>query len=1035
MPNWTKEQNDAINREGSNILVSAGAGSGKTAVLSERVLRKVKDGINIDQILILTFTKAAAYEMMIRIRNKLKKENLFEQVNLIDKAYITTFDSFALAIVNKYSDRLNLGKNISIIDENSINLYKKEVLDKIFLKYYESNNKLFNKLISDFCLRDDKELKKYILKLNNTLDLKYDKELYLKNYINNYFSANYIDILKQEYIGIIKNKVKEIDNILERLSLVLDGDCVTLFYDVLSPLISAKDYHEIKNSLDISLPRLPKNALSSAKTLKDNIKSNIDDLKELCMYDLKQELDDYINTKDYIEIIIDIILELDEEVSIYKREYNTFEFVDVAKLAIDVVSKNDDIREELTNSFKEIMIDEYQDTSDLQEKFISLIANNNVYMVGDIKQSIYRFRNANPFIFKEKYSKYQKNDGGIKIDLNKNFRSRDEVLNSINQIFNNVMDTQFGGADYITSHQMQFGNNTYINEGRTNQDYNLALYNYTLEKDSIYKKFSKDEIEAFIIANDIKNKVDNKYQIFDKDSLVLRNISYSDFVILMDRSSKFSLYKKIFEYCKIPLTILKDINITDEDEVYLIRNILKLIECVVNKDYGNSFKYSYTSIARSYLFRLSDNDIFNTISSDDYFNTEIIRKINNIVSELEYMDLKHLIELIKEEFEFDLKMITVGNVEVRLTILEYFINLCDSLENLNYDYHMFIKYLDDIIENKREIKIPLSVVDDESVNIMTIHKSKGLEYPICYYSGISNLFNISDLKEKIMFDNKYGIITPSYVNGYKDSFVKTLVKNNYLREEISEKIRLFYVALTRCKEKMIVVCNLSDEEIDDLDNSVKEKYRSFLDILNSVKDKLENYIVNISLDDINITSYYKVKNISSKFDNSSEYKLNVCEYENNVVELEESSFSKNTSRLLDDVEIANMKFGTRIHELFEIVDFKDLNFDGLNILESERKYIELFLNQQLLSNIKDANILKEYEFYYEDENQIKHGIIDLLLEYDDHVDIIDYKLKNVDDINYFEQLNGYKSYIEKKTNKNVNIYLYSILDNQLKEIK
>lgn len=1035
MPNWTKEQSQAIYTEGNNILVSAGAGSGKTAVLSERVLRKVKDGVNIDEILILTFTKAAAYEMMIRIRNKLKKEGLLEQVNRIDKAYITTFDSYALSVVNKYHDRLNLGKNISIIDENSINLYKIEVLDKIFLEYYESNNELFNKLISDFCLRDDKELKSYILKLNNTLDLKYDKVDYLNNYITNYYSDDYINTIKEEYTKLVFNQINIINNLLDRLSLEIDGDSVALFYDELSKILEAKTYEEIRNNLDIKLPRLPKNSGEGASSIKDNIKKTIEYLNTLCLYDIEDEINDYKSTKDYVEVIIEIILKLDKIVFDYKKENNTFEFVDISKLAIDIVKNNEDIRCELTNFFNEIMIDEYQDTSDLQETFINLIANKNTYMVGDIKQSIYRFRNANPLIFKEKYLKYENNVDGIKIDLNKNFRSREEVLSSINQIFNSVMDVEFGGADYIKSHQMQFGNNTYINEGKTNQNYDIDIYNYTIDKESDYTKFTKDEIEAFIIADDIKNKIENKYKIFDKDTLILRDINYSDFVILIDKSSKFTLYKKIFEYCKIPLTILKDINISSEDEVYLIRNILKLIECVNNNDnHSNTFKYCFTSISRSYLYRYSDDYIFDVINNNRYNETDILEKVNKISKEINNYDLKTLIEVIKYEFDFDSKMITASNIEIRQTILEYFINLCSTLEELNYDYHMFIKYLDDIIDNKREIKIPLSVVDENSVSIMTIHKSKGLEYPICYYSGISNLFNISDLKEKIMFDNKYGIITPSYINGYKDIFVKTLVKDNYLKEEISEKIRLFYVALTRCKEKMIVVCNLSSDDNLELNNNIKEKYRSFLDILNSIKDKLEDYIVDIDLDKVNITSNYRIKTINSTLEDYDYENINVNEYSYIESDITESSFSKKNNKLLSKEEINKMQFGTRIHELFEIVDFKNSDLDKLDISDKEKEYITNFLNQDLIKNIENANILKEYEFYIEEDNELKHGIIDLMLEYDDYIDIIDYKLKNTEDSEYEKQLSGYKEYIKNKTNKEVNIYLYSIINNEFKKL-
>ena len=1031
MPNWTKEQKQAIEEENTNILVSAGAGSGKTAVLSERVLRKVKEGVDIDRILILTFTKAAAYEMMVRIRKKLVEANLLEQVDLIDKAYITTFDSFSLSIVKKYHDRLNINKDIAIIDNNSINIVKVEILDKLFNEYYKSNNILFDKLISDFCLRDDKELKEYILKLNNNLDLKYDKKEYLNTYLNNFYSKEYITKTVSEYENMLLDNIKNIKEDINNLSIILDGEYISKLEDNLSLLLNSTDYTSIKENSTVSIPNLPKNSGSLASKLKEDIKKNIDSIKELTNFPLDKLLDDYTYTRDYLEIIIDILLKLDEKIMDYKIKANAYEFVDISKLAISLVKNNPDIKEELTNYFNEIMIDEYQDTSDLQEEFISLIANHNTYMVGDIKQSIYRFRNANPNIFKNKYLEYAKKNDGIKIDLNKNFRSRSEVLDNINKIFNSVMSLSYGGANYLDSHQMVFGNTNYSEKGSTTQDYNLEIKNYTKEKDSIYSKYSNDEIEAFIIAKDIKEKVDSKYQIFDKDSLEFHNINYSDFVILLDRSTKFNLYKKIFEYLNIPLTLLKDIDISGYDEVYLIKNILKLIECVKDNIIDNSFKYSYMSIARSYLFRLSDEEIYLSITNNNYKDSIIIEKINNIIKDIDLLDLKNLIKRIISEFDFYNKMLNVDSIEERMTVLEYFDSLTDTLTSLDYDYHMFINYLDDIVNDKsKKIEVPVSVVSENSVRIMTIHKSKGLEYPICYYAGVGASFNIRDLTDKIMFDNKYGIIVPSFKEGYIDTFIKSLVKKKYYIEEISEKIRLFYVALTRCKEKMIVVADIKDDETVELTDAFKENYRSFLDILNSVRDKLEDYITIVNLDNINITKDYLSKDIIKVLNIENKEKIEVNEFsiENSLVE--DSHFSKTVSKLITKEEKDNMMFGTLIHELFEIVDFKNPDLDNLEVNSNYKKYITNFLNQDLLSNVKEANILKEYEFYTKD----KHGIIDLMLEYPDHIDIIDYKLKHIDDSLYVEQLSGYKEYIESKTNKNVNIYLYSIIDNKFNKL-
>ncbi len=1040
MPRWTEEQQQAIDLEGSNILVSAGAGSGKTAVLSERTLRKVKSGVNIDQILILTFTKAAAYEMMLRIRDKISKAGLLEQLNRIDKAYITTFDSFALSVVKKYHDRLNLAKNIAIVDENVISLLKKELLDEVFEKFYKENSSCFEKLITDFCLRDDNEIKKYILDLNNKLDLKYDKEIYLDNYVSKYYDTDTIKARVNEYETLLKSNISKIESILRKLEIILDGDDYFKFYDQLEPLLNATNYDEIKNSLDITLPRLPKNSGDEAKKLKDTLNKQIEVIEDMCIFDSTDDMiHDYLSTKDYIVAIISIIKTLDEKINIYKMNKNVFEFTDISKLAIRLVHDNEDIRLELKNYFNEIMIDEYQDTSDLQEQFIKLIENNNVYMVGDIKQSIYRFRNANPFIFKEKYDNYAKELGGRKIDLNKNFRSRCEVLANINQIFDDIMDDNFGGANYQESHRMVFGNNTYINEGKTDQDYNFDIYNYHIEKDSIYKRYKTEEIEAFIIAKDIQDKINNNYQIFDKDTLILRKIRYSDFVVLMDRSSKFTLYKKIFEYMKIPLTILKDENIMDQNEVYLIRNILKLIECLENKDYDNTFKYSFISIARSYLFNYSDEDIFHTMTNNLYFDSEIIIKAKTILEMLPKLNLKELINCIVDTYDFNMKLINIGNVQMGISVLEYFKNLSESLQDIGYDYHKFIVYLDDIISSKKEIKIPVSVGDDNSCKIMTIHKSKGLEYPICYYSGLGASFNVSELKEKILYDNEYGIITPCFKNGYQDTFYKNLLKQKYYFEEIGEKIRLFYVALTRCKEKMIMIASL-DENSTDKDNNIvsdviREQYRSFLDILKSIYEDVDSRIVDIQLDNIPISNDYKILNVNKLPDNlSTDVKLNVSEYTYEKQILTKEHFSKSVNSLIDKNTMNNMRFGTRIHKLFELVDFKNPEFDKLAMTDYEKQCIIKFLSQPLLTNINSANIVKEYEFYTNIDNEEKHGIIDLILEYDDHIDIIDYKLKSINDINYVKQLDGYRKYIENKSRKKVDIYLYSIIDKTMEKL-
>ena len=463
MPKWTEEQLKAINTDGSNIIVSAGAGSGKTAVLTERVITKIRKGISIDKLLILTFTKAAAAEMKERIRIAIKKENNKQELDLLDSAYITTFDSFALSIVKKYHYLANISKNVNIGNENIFKLEKEKILDEIFERHYQQKNKEFIKLISDFCVKDDTEIRDYILKIREKLDAKVDSEKYLQEYLDSYYSDSNMNNIVKSYTNILQSKIYEIKESLEDISYYVDSNYYQKLEEILTPLLGSNIYREIKDSLNIKLPPLPRGSDIEVKSKKEAINDLIKLLKELTIYESEDEITSSINmTKDYAKAIIEILLELDKKIKAFKFVNDIYEFNDIALLAIKIVKDNSDAREELKNSFNEILIDEYQDTSDIQETFINLIGNNNVYVVGDIKQSIYRFRNANPYIFKNKYDSYTKNIDGIKIDLNKNFRSRSEVINNINLIFSYIMDEVVGGANYKKDHEMSFGNTTIL---------------------------------------------------------------------------------------------------------------------------------------------------------------------------------------------------------------------------------------------------------------------------------------------------------------------------------------------------------------------------------------------------------------------------------------------------------------------------------------------------------------------------------------------------------------------------------------------
>lgn len=1011
MPKFTEEQQKAIDLDNSSIIVSAGAGSGKTAVLSQRVIRKLNDGIDVDKLLILTFTKEAAREMKERIRSKIIKANLKRQLDLIDASFITTFDSYSLYIVEKYHYLLKVSKNLKIIDSSIINIKKMEIMNEIFEEYYKSENILFNKLINDLCFKDDNVLIDEIIKINNNLDLKINKEEFLDTYVDNFYSDKNISALKDEYLNLLLEKIKEIKC---NLNYIKTGDCNDYYikvYDLLEPLMLSKSFFDIKNNINIKLPRLSKSTpdIKKYKTNISNLIKEINNFVNICY-------DDIYDTKDYALIIIEILKKLDKRIKIFKEKNNSYEFVDISKLAIKVVRENKQVREELKNYYNEIMVDEYQDTSDLQEEFISLISNNNVYMVGDVKQSIYRFRNANPNIFKNKYLNYQNKNGGIKIDLLKNFRSRKEVLSSINDIFNVVMNIAIGGADYKSSHQMVFGNTNYA----FCDNNKLTILNYE-EGD-----YTKEEAEIFIVAKDIKDKIEKKYQVLDKETNKLRDINYNDICIIMDRNTEFLKYKQIFEYLNIPLVMYRDEVLSSSIDIILIKNILNLIFKIYNKCFDKEFRYYFVSIARSYLFSYTDQMIFTIFKNNTFYENEIFVKSQNISYLLNKLTNKQLLNKIIDDFSFYLKIPLFGNMNDSIVRIYYLFNIADNLEELGYTPIDFINYMNEI--DKTEIKYSLNTVSSDSVKIMNIHKSKGLEFPVCYYTGLHKKFNISDLKENVFYYNKYGLILPVFKDTLNDTFVKELVRYDYIKEEISEKIRLFYVGLTRAREKMIIVTNLeySESEFNEMD---KLKYRSFRDILNSIYPFIEKFIqdteVNVDLNYKNVISTNLDEYLHDFDDNIIDKKINI-EYK----PIKNAHFSHDDIHLINKEEQENLNLGLDIHYILENIDFKNPDYSIIN--SKYVPYIKSFLENDQINF--DCNIYKEYEFKYELDNISYHGFIDLIMEYDDYINIIDYKLKNVLDREYVKQLNGYKNYIEKKTNKKVNIYLYSILDKMLKKL-
>lgn len=1031
MPVWTSEQKEAIEKSGSNIIVSAGAGSGKTAVLSERVIYKIENGIHVNELLILTFTKAAAAEMKDRIRKKISKREEFKsELDLINSAYITTFDSFALSIVKRYHYLLNITNNINITDDSIVQICKNKILDETFEELYALEDEEFIKLIKERTIKNDKTIRTNILKLGNIIDGYIDPDAFYNYVLNEFYTEENINDLIDEYRELLKEKYKCVLMEYDNMSYYFDSDYLSKID--LSDLVNFDDFTFVST---FRLPSVPRNTEEEAKNAKNKLKLSIDELLDYKKYgDINKIKENILSTYDDVKTIIKIIKKYLNKLNKYKSEEGIYTFNDIASMAIKILSDNEDVRNELKYSFKEIMIDEYQDTNDVQDKFISLIENNNVYMVGDIKQSIYKFRGSNPSIFMDKYNSYSKNINGYKIDLIKNFRSRSQVLNNINRMFELLMDDDIGGARYKESHEMIYGNTSYDNETFNDFNYDASILEYENETN----EYSNNEIEIFTIAKDIKEKMSSNFMVFDKDTSKMRKATYNDFVIILDRSKYFDDYKKIFEYMGIPLTILKDDKLNVNNDILLIKNILDFIIRINDGDFNQEFKYDFISIARSFLYEYSDSLIFEIFANNSFKETSIFKDFSNIKS-INSKICSTIYEEIIDISDFYNKLYKVGDYENVNARLETLYNLSNNLNELGYTIYDFRDYLNNIIEIGIDIKYSSYKDNSDSVKVMTIHKSKGLEYPVCYFADINHKFNISDMKDLVIADKKYGLILPATVEE-NNSIIKELYKNSYLKEEISEKIRLFYVALTRAREKIIIILpSMETFKYEKDENGVilsllRKKFIKLSDLIYGIKEYLPEYFESINIEKLNLSKNYLYKKKIEELKSFDIDKIDVNEINIHNEVVDEEHFSKETHELLTIENRTNMRYGTHFHEVLELFDFKKKNYEVISEEFIVNKIKHMLMNP-IFNDIENANIYKEYEFYYSESNVNYHGIIDLMIEHDDHIDIIDYKLKNTTDSNYIKQLNGYKKYIESISEKNVNLYLYSILDEKIVDIK
>lgn len=1033
----TDEQRKAVKSQ-NNVLVSAGAGSGKTKVLTSRVLYNILNGTKLDELLILTFANDAASEMKERVKKILAEyEETASLVPFVDSANITTFDAYFLFLIKKYNYALNISKNVTNLSEDILEVKKDEILRNILDRYYEENNPLLRELINNYDFKGDHRLVNFIKEIDKIISKRKDKYEFIDNYYDNYLSNEALNRFKVKYLD------SSISGLYEKVNYLLtfmSSKYQEKFHSKFDYILETNDFSKLIE-LDKEFDRVP----SATKDDDKEIKEKINHLLKKTLFDMLKKLGNYedlinidkVNNQKYIPFILNIVKELEIEVDKFKQAKEAYTFNDIALMAKRLLEENEDIREEIKNKTKLIMIDEYQDTSIFQEEFISLISNNNVFVVGDVKQSIYAFRGANPQQFIDKYNLYKKDPTkGTVIDMNTNFRSRQEVNDDINDIFSHIMTLKFGGADYKISHLINTGNDKYNSLGKTHDLHGITCLNIDLNKGDNAEIRRKKELEAII--KDIKSRYYNKMQIYDKETKSLRDIRFSDFTILCSKSTYFRIYEEEFSKNGIPINAVYDENVISDDSIVVLISILKFTNEFNSESPNESnLKHYFVSIARSFLYSYSDEKIYDIISLNKYQNDELYLSLEDFSRKNKGFLINNIFENIIDEFKFFEKLYLINDAISKIKFIKIFYEKTKTMDKLGYTLSDFISYLEklDELELKMTSRKISSGVD--AITLTTMHKSKGLEFPIVYLINLDSKNQNNSNLSSYYVNEKFGFFLPSLFNNGNKT-IHSIFEPLYLeKDEVSEKIRLLYVALTRAEEEAIIpLFNIIDEENqvvieddeDDIDSSI---YLNKDDTLKRIENSKKMNQIMFSYDfKKKFNNFDKKEFHEEKTNNDSIYTNDKIEFKSLNYEFKEK-INNRASKVANDVDNNALEFGNRLHLYMELVD---LNSKDTSFIKNkhEKELIDKILKNEIFFDLKNKKIYKEYE-YIDNVNEI-NGIIDLMIEDNSSIIIIDYKAKNIDDIEYSRQLLIYKDYIERVFNKDVKCYLLSLIDNKLKEV-
>ena len=913
MPEFSKKQTYVIESRDANLLVSAAAGSGKTTVLVHRILSRIMDTdnpVNIDEILVLTFTIAAAGEMKDRIANAIREEiikqpgneHLKKQSLLIYNAQISTIDSFALSILKNNFTEIGLEPGFRPALESEIVLLKEEVLDKTIEEVLNSRDiEYLDETIRRFSGKANLDLLKSVI-----------VSLY-ENAENAPFVMDYLEDRRKDYSVASREEfvndpmyIEAVDECLGMLDIALEiarrGEMYAIDCGIMGYANAiAKDIESMEKCLSASAIEDKINVLrelsfSRASSTKSDDKENVEKLKQIrdsykklineisaeIDFDIEETIEHYGINNRCVNCLISITERFVDKLNEEKRRRGLITFSDMEHLALQILLNKEgnryvpsSIAKEYRAVYKEIMIDEYQDSNYIQEALIGAISGEEElrfdrFMVGDIKQSIYRFRNANPELFMEKYNEYSTEDTAKRrrIDLSTNYRSRMEVIDSVNAVFERVMDEQFGNVTYDEAQRLNFGADYYPENGVNNK----TEFRYLTVEDCEAEGIDKAEAECMLIASTI-NELMGSHRVYESDKKTERSIRYRDIVVLLRNSSLNSTLKTILDKQGIPSFITSKTGYFDTKEITTIINYLRVIN---NPNDDIAMFGSLTSLFGD----MSDEDIAilrGCFSSSLYSamtqlitcdidallidhiglkKEELIRvkeksehfllKLKEYCHKSVYTPVHELIREIIYDSDYMNYMGALPMGEQRCANIRALLGKAASFEEDGFrGLFNFIRMIEKIRKYKTDEGEVVTLDENaDVVRIMTMHGSKGLEFPVCILGNLAHNFNMTDSKAEVIFHNRYGL-GMNYINcdtrARYDDFRKKFIAGRLNIDTVSEEIRLLYVAMTRAKEKLIMTAVSGEEKIMNsksagpISFARKKGYNSFMDILLSCR--------------------------------------------------------------------------------------------------------------------------------------------------------------------------------------------------------